>query len=70
MFRSGGPAIPAPLYVDVYVSAPVAVSAPVMVAALVNGNEIVGVIDAVSDDTTGGWADSLDGWQRRAGGQR
>jgi hypothetical protein len=68
LFRSGGPAIPAPLYVDMYVA--VAVIAPVMVAALVNGNEIVGVIDAVSDDTTGGWADSLDGWQRRAGGQR
>jgi hypothetical protein len=33
----------------------VAVSAPVMVAALVNGNDAVGVIDAVSDDATGGW---------------
>jgi hypothetical protein len=35
------------------------VSAPVMVAALVNGNETVGVIDAVSDDATAG----LDGQQ-------
>ena len=26
-----------------------------MVAALVDGNDIVGVIDAVSDDATGGW---------------
>jgi hypothetical protein len=31
------------------------VSAPVMVAALVNGNDTVGVIDAVSEDATGGW---------------
>jgi hypothetical protein len=33
----------------------VAVSAPVIVAALVNRNDTVGVIDAVSDDATGGW---------------
>jgi hypothetical protein len=33
----------------------VAVSAPVMVAPLVNRNDTVGVIDAVSDDATGGW---------------
>jgi len=28
---------------------------PMIVAALVNGNDTVGVIDAVSDDATGGW---------------
>jgi hypothetical protein len=28
---------------------------PVIVAALVNGNDTVGVIDAVDDDATGGW---------------
>jgi hypothetical protein len=39
--------------VDVIVA--VAVSARVMVAALVNGNDTVSVIDAVSDDATGGW---------------
>jgi hypothetical protein len=33
----------------------VAVSAPVMVAALVNGNDTVIVIDAVSDDPTLRW---------------
>jgi hypothetical protein len=33
----------------------VVVSAPVIVAALVNGNDTVGVIDAVSDDATNGW---------------
>jgi len=33
----------------------VAVSASVMVAALVNGNDTVGVIDAVSDNPTGRW---------------
>jgi hypothetical protein len=41
--------------VIVAVAAIVAVSAPVMVAALVNGNDTVGEIDAVSDDATGGW---------------
>jgi hypothetical protein len=30
------------------------VIAPLIVAALVNGNDIVGVIDAVSEDATGG----------------
>ena len=39
--------------VIVIVAVIVAVSAPVMVAALVNGNDTVGVIDAVSDDATG-----------------
>jgi hypothetical protein len=39
--------------VIVIVAVSVAVSAPVMVAALVNGNDTVGVIDAVSDDATG-----------------
>jgi hypothetical protein len=39
--------------VIVIVIVSVAVSAPVMVAALVNGNDTVGVIDAVSDDATG-----------------
>jgi hypothetical protein len=39
----------------VIVAVIVAVIAPVMVAALVNGNDTVGVIDAVSDDATGGW---------------
>jgi hypothetical protein len=33
----------------------VAVIVSVMVAALVNGNDTVGVIDAVSEDATGGW---------------
>ena len=33
----------------------VIVVAPVIVAALVNGNDAVGVFDAVSDDATGGW---------------
>src|ERR1700741_236193 len=34
---------------------PVIVIVPVIVAALVNGNDAVSVIDAVSDDATGGW---------------
>ena len=33
----------------------VIVVVPVMVAALVNGNDTVGVIHAVSEDATGGW---------------
>jgi hypothetical protein len=33
----------------------VIVIVPVVVAALVNGNETVGVIDAVNDDATGAW---------------
>jgi hypothetical protein len=33
----------------------VIVIAPVVVAALVNGNDAVGVIDAVDDDATNGW---------------
>jgi hypothetical protein len=41
--------------VAVAVAVIVIVSAPVMVAALVNGNDTVGVIDAVSEDATGGW---------------
>jgi hypothetical protein len=43
--------------VDVIVAVAVAVivSAPVIVAALLNENDTVGVIDAVSDDATGGW---------------
>jgi hypothetical protein len=35
------------------VIAPVIVVAPVIVAALVNGNDAVGMFDAVSDDATG-----------------
>ena len=33
----------------------VIVIVPVIVAALVNGNDTVGVIHAVSDEATGGW---------------
>jgi hypothetical protein len=43
------------MVVAVAVAVIVIVSAPVMVAALVNGNDTVGVIDAVSEDATGGW---------------
>jgi hypothetical protein len=42
--------------VDVIGAVAVIVSAPVIVAALVNGNDTVGVIDAVSDDATGEWS--------------
>jgi hypothetical protein len=41
--------------VDVIVNVAVAVSAPVIVAALVNRNDTVGVIDAVSEAATSGW---------------
>jgi hypothetical protein len=37
------------------VAVSVSVIAPVVVAALVNGNDAVGVIDAVDDDATSGW---------------
>ena len=40
---------------SVTVSVSVSVSVPVIVAALVNGNDTVGVIDTVDDDATGGW---------------
>jgi hypothetical protein len=41
--------------VAVIVIVMVAVIVSVMVAALVNRNDTVGVIDAVSEDATGGW---------------
>jgi hypothetical protein len=37
------------------VAVAVIVIVPLVVAALVNGNEAVGVIDAVNDDATGAW---------------
>ena len=37
------------------VAVSVSVIAPVVVAALVNGNDAVGVIDAVDDAATSGW---------------
>jgi hypothetical protein len=46
--------------VDVIVDVDVIVSAPVIVAALVNRNDNVGVIDAVSDDAAGGWERRID----------
>jgi hypothetical protein len=43
------------ILVDVIVDVIVIVIARVIVAALVNGNDTVGVIDAVDEDATSGW---------------